>query len=118
MTRETLTVALGARSYDIFFGRDIYPLFQEWICRFYPGGSVHVVTDRTVASIYGDDIQRWLSGISHGVLALPPGEESKSFETVRGIYAFLARGDAARDSLVVAFGGGVVGDLAGFAAAT
>ena len=120
MTRntETLTVALGDRAYDIFFGRDIYPLFQEWICRFYPGGSVHVVTDRNVASIYGDDIRRWLAGIPHGVLRLPPGEESKNLETVREIYSFLARGDAGRDSLVVAFGGGVVGDLAGFAAAT
>jgi 3-dehydroquinate synthase len=118
LTPETLTVALGDRAYDIFFGRDIYPLFQEWICRFYPGGSVHVVTDRNVASIYGDDIRRWLSGIPHGVLSLAPGEESKSFDTVREIYSFLARGDAGRDSLVVAFGGGVVGDLAGFAAAT
>jgi len=118
LTPETLTVALGDRTYDIFFGRNIYPLFQEWICRFYPGGSVHVVTDTNVASIYGDDIRRWLSGIPHGVLAIAPGEESKSFETVREIYSFLARGDAGRDSLVVAFGGGVVGDLAGFAAAT
>ncbi len=118
MTPETLTVALGDRAYDIFFGRDIYPLFQEWICRFFPGGTVHVVTDRNVASIYGDDIERWLAGIPHGVIALPPGEERKNFDTVREIYAFLARGDAGRDSLVVAFGGGVVGDLAGFAAAT
>ncbi|HWS15492.1 MAG TPA: 3-dehydroquinate synthase, partial [Candidatus Methylomirabilis sp.] len=118
MTPDTLTVALGDRSYDIFFGREIYPLFQEWICRFYPGGTVHVVTDRNVASIYGDDIRRWLAGIPHDVLALPPGEEHKNFETVREIYGFLARGDAGRDSLVVAFGGGVVGDLAGFAAAT
>jgi 3-dehydroquinate synthase len=113
-----MTVALGDRSYDIFFGREIYSLFQEWICRFYPGGTVHVVTDRNVASIYGDDIQRWLAGIPHDVLALPPGEEHKNFDTVREIYGFLARGDAGRDSLVVAFGGGVVGDLAGFAAAT
>jgi 3-dehydroquinate synthase len=113
-----MTVALGDRSYDIFFGREIYSLFQEWICRFYPGGTVHVVTDRNVASIYGDDIQRWLAGIPHDVLALPPGEETKNFDTVREIYGFLARGDAGRDSLVVAFGGGVVGDLAGFAAAT
>ncbi len=113
-----MTVVLGDRSYDIFFGREIYSLFQEWICRFYPGGSVHVVTDRNVASIYGDDIQRWLEGIPHDVLALPPGEEHKNFDTVREIYGFLARGDAGRDSLVVAFGGGVVGDLAGFAAAT
>jgi 3-dehydroquinate synthase len=115
---ETMTVALGDRSYDIFFGREIYPLFQEWICRFYPGGTVHVVTDRNVASIYRDDIERWLAGIPHGVLALPPGEEQKNFDTVREIYGFLARGDAGRESLVVAFGGGVVGDLAGFAAAT
>ncbi|MHB9061700.1 MAG: 3-dehydroquinate synthase, partial [Desulfobacteria bacterium] len=79
---------------------------------------VHVVTDRNVASIYGDDIRQWLAGIPHDVLALPPGEEQKNFDTVREIYGFLARGDAGRDSLVVAFGGGVVGDLAGFAAAT
>ena len=118
MNPETMTVALGGRSYDIFFGREIYSLFQEWICRFYPGGTVHVVTDRNVASIYGGDISRWLAGIPHDVLALPPGEEHKNFDTVREIYAFLARGDAGRDSLVVAFGGGVVGDLAGFAAAT
>jgi 3-dehydroquinate synthase len=115
---ETLTVALGDRSYDIFFGQEIYSLFQEWICRFYPGGTVHVVTDGNVAAIYGADIERWLAGIPHGVLALPPGEERKNFDTVREIYGFLARGDAGRDSLVVAFGGGVVGDLAGFAAAT
>jgi 3-dehydroquinate synthase len=113
-----LTIDLGERSYDIFFGEDIYPLFQEWICRFYPGGSVYVVTDRNVSSIYGGDIRRWLMGIPHHVHAIEPGEESKSWETVRGIYAFLAQGDADRDSLVVAFGGGVVGDLAGFAAST
>ena len=113
-----MKVVLGDRSYDIFFGREIYSLFQEWICRFYPGGTVHVVTDRNVASIYGDDIRRWLAGIPHAVLALPPGEEHKNFDTVREIYGFLAGGDAGRDSLVVAFGGGVVGDLAGFAAAT
>ena len=113
-----MTVALGDRSYDIFFGREIHTLFQEWICRFYPGGTVHVVTDRNVASIYGGDIPRWLAGIPHDVLPLPPGEEHKTFDTVKEIYGFLARGDAGRDSLVVAFGGGVVGDLAGFAAAT
>ncbi|MGE5247360.1 MAG: 3-dehydroquinate synthase, partial [Verrucomicrobiota bacterium] len=118
MTPETRTVSLGDRTYDIFFDRDIYPVFQEWICRFYPGGSVYVVTDRNVASIYGDDIRRWLSGIPHDLLALPPGEERKTLDTVGRIYEFLARGNAGRDSLLVAFGGGVVGDLGGFAAAT
>jgi 3-dehydroquinate synthase len=118
MISETVTVSLGDRSYDIYFGPDIYPFFQEWICRFYPGGTVFVVTDRTVASIYLDDIERWLSGIPHAILEIPAGEETKGFETVRSIYSFLAGGEAGRDALVVAFGGGVVGDLAGFAAAT
>lgn len=118
MNPEIVTVPLGDRTYDIFFGRDIYPVFQEWICRFFPGGSVFVVSDRNVASIYGDDIRRWLTGIAHSVHAVPPGEEHKTWETVREIYRALARGGADRDSLVVAFGGGVTGDLAGFAAAT
>ena len=91
---DTLTVALGDRAYDIFFGRDIYPLFQEWICRFYPGGTVHVVTDRNVASIYGDDIRRWLAGIPHEMLALPAGEEHKNHATAGRIYEFLAKGNA------------------------
>jgi len=115
---ETLTVSLGERTYDIFFGSRIYPLFQEWICRFYPGGSVYVVTDENVHSIYGDDIRSWLSGIPHRVLSLSPGEDGKTWEQVRRIYAFLAQGGAGKDSLIVAFGGGVVGDMAGFAAST
>ncbi len=118
MTPETRTVTLGDRSYDIFFDRNIYPAMTEWIRRFHPGKSVHVVTDRNVASIYGDDIRRWLAGNPHELLVLPPGEEHKTLSTVGRIYEFLAEGNAGRDSLVVAFGGGVVGDLAGFAAAT
>ncbi len=117
MTPDVLTVNLGERTYDIFFGEGIYPLFQEWVCRFFPGGSVYVVTDRNVASIYGEDIRRWLTGIPHSVHAIEPGEEAKNWETEQEIFGFLARGNADRGSLVVAFGGGVVGDMAGFAAA-
>jgi 3-dehydroquinate synthase len=114
----TITVSLGDRSYDIFFGTGVYPLFQEWVTRFFRGSPVFVVTDRTVHSIYGDDLGKWLSGVPHDVLSLPPGEERKRWDAVQEIYSFLARRGAGRDSLVVAFGGGVVGDLAGFAAAT
>ncbi len=118
MDDAIITVSLGDRSYDIFFGTRVHPLFQEWVTRFFRGTPVFVVTDRTVSSIYEDDIRKWLSGIPHDVLPLPPGEEEKHWETVQEIYSFLARKGAGRDSLVVAFGGGVVGDLAGFAAAT
>lgn len=118
MNDEIITVSLGDRSYDIFFGTGVYPLFQEWVTRFFRGTPVFVVTDRTVHSIYGDDLGKWLSGVPHDVLSLPPGEERKRWDAVQEIYSFLARKGAGRDSLVVAFGGGVVGDLAGFAAAT
>jgi 3-dehydroquinate synthase len=113
-----LTVSLGDRSYDIFFANGVFPLFQEWVGRIFRGDAVFVVTDRTVSSIYDKDIQKWLSGIPHHVLSLPPGEGEKHGDTVREIYSFFAGTGAGRDALVVAFGGGVVGDLAGFAAAT
>ncbi len=118
MSDGIITVSLGDRSYDIFFGTGVYSLFQEWVTRFFRGAPVFVVTDRTVHSIYGDDVRKWLSGIPHDVLALPPGEERKRWDAVQETYSFLARRGAGKDSLVVAFGGGVVGDLAGFAAAT
>ncbi|MGZ8461914.1 MAG: 3-dehydroquinate synthase [Candidatus Deferrimicrobiaceae bacterium] len=118
MNKGILTVSLGDRSYDIFFANGVFPLFQEWVGRFFRGDAVFVVTDRTVSSIYGKDIQKWLSGIPHHMFSLPPGEGEKHRDTVLEIYSFLAGKGAGRDSLVVAFGGGVVGDLAGFAAAT
>jgi 3-dehydroquinate synthase len=118
VTDGNITVSMGERSYDIFFGMRVYPQFQEWVARFFRGDPAFVVTDTNVASIYGDDIRKWLSGIPHEVLSLSPGEEGKNWDTAREIYSFLARHGAGRDSLIVAFGGGVVGDLAGFAAAT
>ena len=118
MTSDMLTVPLGDRTYDIFFGENIYNLIQEWIYRFYPDGQVFVITDRNVASIYGEDIRVWLAGFPHQIHVIAPGEETKNWQTILGIYAFLTRENADRNALVVAFGGGVVGDLAGFAAAT
>jgi len=125
MTPDALTVSLADRSYDIHFGKDLSEVFGEWLSVHGAGADVFVITDRNVAAIYGEDIVRWVGGAPHAVLAIEPGEERKTWETVREIYAFLARGldrgsgrGADRDSIVVAFGGGVVGDLAGFAAAT
>ena len=118
MTSETRTVSLGDRSYDIFFDRNVYPAVQKWINKFHSGKSVYVVTDRNVASIYGDDIRRWFAEEPEKLLLLPPGEEHKNLSAVGRIYSFLSEGNAGRDSVVIAFGGGVIGDLAGFAAAT
>ena len=118
MTSETRTVPLGDRSYDIFFDNNVYQAVPDWIRNFRPGKSVYVVTDKNVASIYGDDIRRRLVDAPEKLLTLPPGEEHKNLSAVSRIYAFLAEANADRDSILVAFGGGVVGDLVGFAAAT
>ena len=118
MTTETRTVPLGDRSYDIIFDNNIYETVPEWLRNFRPGKSVYVVTDKNVASIYGDDIRRRLVDAPEKLLTLSPGEEHKNLSAVSRIYAFLAEANADRDSILVAFGGGVVGDLVGFAAAT
>ena len=92
MTPDTLTVSLGDRSYDIHFGKELRDVFGAWLSGHAAGADVFVVTDRNVAAIYGQDIVRWPGKARHAVLAIEPGEERKTWETVREIYTFLARG--------------------------
>ncbi len=77
------------------------------------GGDVAVVTDRHVAAALASDMPT-----SAPTLVLPPGERTKSWEGYRRVVGFLASSKLDRSGTVVALGGGVVGDLAGFAAAT
>lgn len=85
-----------------------------------PGGSALLVTDRTVGALYGGRVERSLarSGFRVRRTTLPDGERAKSFGIYRGICERWSRARAGRDALVVALGGGVVTDVAGFAAAT
>lgn len=85
------------------------------------GGSALLVTDRTVGALYGARVERSLERAGFRVLrrtTLPAGERAKSFRAYRRIVDAWARARADRDALVVALGGGVVSDVAGFAAAT
>jgi 3-dehydroquinate synthase len=79
-----------------------------------------LVTDRTVGRLYGARVARRLDSAGFRVVraTLPDGERSKSIETFRALCRIWARAGVSRDSIVVALGGGVVSDLAGFAAAT
>jgi len=83
-------------------------------------GTAFVVSDDSVAQLHGDRAMASLSvaGFDPRLFLVPPGEPSKSLDTVRDIYGWLLDGGAERRSPLVALGGGVVGDLAGFAAAT
>ncbi len=83
-------------------------------------GKVFVITDSTVRRLYGRGFLAALSsiGIPAVLITVPPGEESKTAGVAAGLHTALLEGGVKRDSLVVALGGGVVGDLAGYVAAT
>jgi 3-dehydroquinate synthase len=115
----TVSVDLGPRSYDVMVGRGLIEVAGAEIAARLPGARAAIVTDETVAGLHLAALEESLgaAGIEHTAIKIPPGEESKSFvrlaEVVDGVLAArLERRDA-----VVALGGGVVGDLAGFAAA-
>ncbi len=83
-----------------------------------PSVRLVVITDENVFGIYGKALSSALDGFEHSVLTLPAGEGSKSIQTLEQVYGFCADMKLTRSDMLVAFGGGVIGDLVGFAAAT
>jgi 3-dehydroquinate synthase len=112
-------VALGARSYAIVIGRATLPSLGQRIAALRPGARAAIVTDETVARHHLAATQSALGqgGISATVVTVPAGESSKSFAVFERVCEALIEARIERGDLVVALGGGVVGDLAGFAAA-
>jgi 3-dehydroquinate synthase len=112
-------VDLGPRSYDILIGRGLLPAAGSEIARAMPKVRAAVVTDETVAALHLRTLTDSLraAGIDHVVATVAPGEASKSFATLQAVVDALLSARLERGDVVIAFGGGVVGDLAGFAAA-
>ncbi len=117
---EKVNVALGRRSYDILIGEAILPQIAAYAARLAPGAAMAIVTDENVARAHLPAIEAALTaaGIRHESIVVPPGEESKSYATFEKVCDAIIAGRFERGDLVVALGGGVVGDLAGFAAAS
>jgi 3-dehydroquinate synthase len=114
-------VALGARRYDIVIGRATLSSLGARIAALRPGANAAIVTDATVARHHLAAAQAalGLGGIKIAtVVTVEPGESSKSFGVFEQVCEALVEARIERGDLVVALGGGVVGDLAGFAAAT
>jgi 3-dehydroquinate synthase len=113
-------VALGARSYDIVIGRATLASLGMRMAALRPGANAAIVTDATVARHHLAAAQAalTLAGIKATVVTVPAGESSKSFGVFEQVCEALVEARIERGDLVVALGGGVVGDLAGFAAAT
>ncbi len=116
---ETVRVDLGERAYDIVIGPNALAGLGGLIAALAPGARVAVVSDETVEKLHGPALRSALAG-RVGIAAtvtVPPGESSKCFTELERVVGALLDARVERGDLVVAFGGGVVGDLAGFAAA-
>jgi 3-dehydroquinate synthase len=116
----TVTVELGPRSYDIVIGRDIIDTAGNQIAERLPGARMAIVTDQTVADHHLRTLTQSLdfAGVEYVAVVVPPGEGSKSFAAYETVIEALLEARIERSDAVLALGGGVVGDLAGFAAGT
>ena len=113
---RSITVELGERSYPIFIGSGLLGGGFD-LSAHVRGPDCLVVTNETVEPLYLDALVANLTGKQVRVISLPDGEAYKTLETVEDILDMLVENGANRDTTVVALGGGVVGDIAGFAAA-
>ena len=113
---ESLRVALGSRSYPIDIGVGLIGLSALYAPHL-KGGSAAIVTDEVVAPLYLESVRKALEGARITEIVVPKGEQEKSWQTLNQVFDALLKARCGRDTLVVALGGGVVGDLAGFAAA-
>lgn len=118
--RKELYVDLKEYSYNIFIEKGLLNNLGNEIKNVYKGDKIFILTDRNVDEFYGDRIVKSLEevGFATRKLVLEPGEETKSFNTLPMIYNELLDFKLTRKELIITLGGGVIGDLGGFAAST
>lgn len=114
-----LTVNLGKDSYPIYIENELLKRAASLIGETFSGRKIMVVSDDNVYPRYGRQLTEQLSAdYEVSRLVLPHGEATKSFQSLPGIYSALLSAKITRSDLIVALGGGVIGDLAGFAASS
>jgi len=113
-------VELGTNSYEIYVGSGLLAQTGRWLKESGFSGKLVIITDPTVKGLYGEALNQSLDkdGFSVITLLVPEGEEQKSLETAGRLYHELTNCYAERTTPILALGGGVIGDLAGFVAAT
>ncbi len=116
---DRVPVELGERSYEILIGGGLLARAGELVRPLLPRPFVAVVTDETVAGLHLAALRQGLAGagIESEAIVLPPGEATKNMAWLGRLLERLLELKIERDDLILAFGGGVIGDLAGFAAA-
>lgn len=118
--RQTIHVSTSSRNYDVVVGPGLLDEVGARMRTVCGAGAAFVVTDTNVAPLYLTRIEHSLraAGFSVSSFTVQAGEQHKNLQTFGAILEAMARADLTRDDIVVALGGGVVGDMAGFAAAS
>ena len=113
-----LTVNLGKNSYPIYIENNILDKASSYISSCFSGKKIMIISDDNVFPLYGEKLKTSLGDYEVHELVLPHGEPTKAFETLPALYNALLKQKFSRSDLVIALGGGVIGDLAGFAASS
>lgn len=114
---RTLNVELGERSYPIVIGSGLLGSDFE-LSRYVAGPDCLIISNETIAPLYLGALKQGLPGKIVDTISLPDGESFKTMTSVESVIDKLVSSQANRDTTVIALGGGVIGDIAGFAAAT
>lgn len=117
MMHMQFDVNLGSRSYPVYLDSENAAGLPAVLREHFPKSRFALVTNTTVAELYRELIDNWKSALDCVVYEMPDGEAFKTIATWSGILDFLLESKLERSSMVIALGGGVVGDVAGFAAA-
>jgi 3-dehydroquinate synthase len=117
---KKIKVELGSNSYEVRIGAGLLALTGLWLKEKDFSGKIAIITDTTVKGLYAGILNQVLTKSEFNVttLEVPAGEEQKSLETAGRLYHELSSSYAERTTPILALGGGVIGDLAGFVAAT
>lgn len=116
---KEISVNSNNKVYKVYMDNDINKIFlafEENKVR--KNGKIFIITDDNVYSIYEEKIKKLVKNLNYNIFIMQHGEENKSYNTISKIYEFLLQNECDRKDLLVAFGGGIVGDITGYVAAT
>ena len=115
----SIEVPIAQRAYKIEIGQDLLSNASDYIAPLLKRNKVVIITDSNVSTLYSEILEKSFeaSGVSHSTLTLPPGEATKSWTFLQKAVDFLLKEKVERSDVVIALGGGVIGDLVGFASA-
>lgn len=113
---KSINMNLGIDSYDITIGNNILPNIKQLYPQVDNYKKIHIITDLTVKNLYLNKLIEILNNSNISYTVIKEGEQNKSFETLQIILSDILRNALDRSSLIIGLGGGIVGDISGFAA--